>query len=44
MSGSGDELGQGDLRFLYSNILGNCDLETTPKMILWKMMIAFTAG
>lgn len=44
MTDSEDESEQGDLRFSYSNILGNCDLETTSQAILLKMMTAFTAG
>lgn len=43
-SGSGDETGQGDLRFLYSNILGNHDLKTASQESLLKTTIAFTAG
>lgn len=43
MSGSGDESGQGDLRFLCSNILVNHDLETTSQAFFLKMTVAFTA-
>ena len=41
MSSSGNETGQGDLKFSYSNILGNHDLETTAQEFLLKMTMAF---
>lgn len=43
MASSGNETGQGDLKFLYSNILGNRDLETTAQEFLLKMTIVFSA-
>lgn len=44
MSGSGNEAGREDLRFLYSNIFGNHDLETASQESLLKATTALTAG
>lgn len=43
-SGSGEETEQGHLRFPYSDILGNRDLETTWQVFLLKATMAFTVG